>query len=226
MKHKNVYTMILVFVFCTSCKRQNKTDLQKDDIKSDTKDVTASYAPKSIIPTASEKYVIDKKESVVIWKGSMQLAIKGKHTGYIHISKGELLIEKGRLVGGTVDVDMNTIADEKHGSDNELVRHLKSPDFFDAKTFPITTFLITKVAPADGESITVTGDLTIKGITHAVAFPAKIEVKDGVANVNGKVTIDRTRWDVRYNSGKFFANLADKTISDSIEFNIKIVAKK
>jgi len=47
-----------------------------------------------------------------------------------------------------------------------------------------------------------------------------------MVNANGKVIIDRTKWGVRYKSGKFFNNLADKTISDSIEFNIKIVANK
>jgi hypothetical protein len=45
-------------------------------------------------------------------------------------------------------------------------------------------------------------------------------------NANGKVTIDRTKWDIRYRSGKFFANLADEAISDDIEFEMKIVAKK
>src|SRR6185295_9985454 len=147
----------LILVSYTSCKERNKN--------SKSKDVTASYIPSSIIPVAGEKYVIDKKESIVTWKCTMQLALKGGHTGYVDISKGELLIEKGRLVGGMVDVDMNTIADERHDRDNNLVGHLKSPDFFDAKIFPFTTFLITKVAPVDGENITVTGDLTIKGIT-------------------------------------------------------------
>ena len=78
-------------------------------------------------------YVIDKKESVVTWKCSMVFADKGGHTGYVSISKGELMIEKGQLVGGAVEVDMNTVADEHHGSDNDLVEHLKSPDFFDVK---------------------------------------------------------------------------------------------
>jgi hypothetical protein len=40
------------------------------------------------------------------------------------------------------------------------------------------------------------------------------------------MVIDRTKWDIRYKSGKFYDNLANNAISDSIEFNIKIVAKK
>src|SRR5258706_3760045 len=177
-------------------------------------------------PIESEKYVVDKKESVVTWKCSMVLASIGQHTGYVYISKGELMIEKGKLVGGKVEVDMSTIADESHGYENNLVEHLKSPDFFDVKKFPIATFEITKVASGDGENIKVTGDLTIKGITHEVTFPAGIEVKGGVVSANGKVTIDLSQWDVRYGSGKFFVNLADEAISDSIEFDMKIVAKK
>jgi polyisoprenoid-binding protein YceI len=172
-----------------------------------------------------EKYVvIDTKESVVTWKGSMLMG-SNSHTGYVYISKGELKIENGQLVGGSVEVDMNTIEDTDHGSDNNLIMHLKDPDFFDVKKFPISTIAITSVASINVEDKEITGNLTIKGITRAVTFPAKIEVKDGIVKANGKLVIDRTLWDVRYKSGKFYDLLADQTMSDSIEFNIKIVAK-
>ena len=171
-----------------------------------------------------EKYIkIDTKESVVAWKGS---SVEGAHTGYVYISKGELMIENGQLMGGTVEVDMSTIEGDDHRSDNNLIKHLKDPDFFDIKKFPISTIAITRVASINVEDKEITGNLTIKGIAHPVSFPAKVEVNDGIVKANGKLVIDRTKWDVRYNSGKFYDNLADKTISDSIEFNIKIVAKK
>ena len=174
--------------------------------------------------TGDEKYVaIDTKESVVTWKGSNSF---GAHTGYVYLSKGELMIENDQLVGGTVEVDMNTIEDEKYGRDNGLVQHLKNPDFFDVKKFPTATIAITKAEPTAGGDKNITGNLTIKGITNPVGFPAKVEIKDGTVRADGKLVIDRTKWDVRYNSGKFYDNLADKTISDSIEFHVKIVAKK
>lgn len=171
-----------------------------------------------------ERYaVVDRKESVVTWKGSNSFGI---HTGYVYLSKGELLVENGELVGGSVEVDMNTIEDESHRNDNGLIKHLKDPDFFDVKKNPFSTIAITGVAPLDGENKKVTGDLTIKGITHAVSFPAKVEVKAGVVKASGKLVIDRTAWGISYNSGKFFSLLADKAISDSIEFKITIVANK
>ena len=174
----------------------------------------------------NEKYVvIDTKESVVTWKGSMLIG-PNFHTGYVYISKGELMIENGQLVGGTVEVDMNTIEDKNYGSDNNLINHLKNPDFFDVKKFPFSTITITRVASINDKNKKITANLTIKGITHPVTFPAKMEVKDGLVKANGKLIIDRTDWGISYRSGKFYDFLADKAISDSVEFDIKIIAKK
>ncbi|MDR7210297.1 YceI family protein [Flavobacterium piscis] len=192
------------------------------------KEENKNNAPASSLSlhVGNEKYVvIDTKESTVIWKGS-NLIGSNSHTGYVYISKGELIIENGQLMGGTVEVDMNTIEDENHGRNSGLVNHLKDPDFFDVKKFPFSTIVLTKAASINGENKKVAGNLTIKGITHPVIFPAKMEVKEGIVKVKGKLVIDRTKWNVRYKSGKFYDLLADQTISDSIEFHIKIVAKK
>jgi polyisoprenoid-binding protein YceI len=189
-------------------------------------EINASTRFVSLTSTANEKYIIDKKESVVAWKGSMVIASVEEHAGYVYMSKGELMIEKGQLVGGAVEIDMYTIEYKDKQDTNSPVMHLKSPDFFDVIKFPTSTFTITNVASMNGESIKVTGNLTIKGITHAVTFPAKIEVKNGIVNANGKLIIDRTEWGIRYKSGKFYDNLADEAVSDDIEFDMKIVAKK
>jgi polyisoprenoid-binding protein YceI len=171
-----------------------------------------------------EKYIaIDKKESVLTWKGS---SVGGAHTGYVYISQGELMIENDQLVGGTLEVDMRSIEGDDHRSDNNLINHLKDPDFFDVKKFPFSTISITKVVTKNEEENEITGNLTIKGITHLVSFTAKVAVKEEMVKANGKLVIDRTLWDIRYKSDKFFDNLKDQAIADSIEFNVQIVAKK
>ena len=185
---------------------------------------SATASSVSLRHVASEKYIIDTKESVLTWEGSMVFGFEEEHIGYVYTSKGELMIEKGQLVEGTVEVDMNTIEYKDKESKNTPVKHLKSPDYFDVEKFPISTFSITKVAYAVGGNIKVTGNLTIKGITNPVTFPAKIEVKDGIVKANGKVVIDRTQWGIRYRSGKFYDNLADQAVSDDIEIHMKIVA--
>lgn len=190
---------------------------------------TESHVPANAVASqyvSGEKYSIDKKASVVIWRNPKLFAEKGGHSGFVSISRGELIMEKENLVGGFVEVDMNTITDEHHQGNNNLVEHLKDADFFDVKKFPTTEFVLTKVEAATDKSINVTGNLTIKGTKHAVTFPADIDVKAGVITANGKLTIDRTQWGVIYKSGKFFFNLADEAISDFIEFEFRIVAKK
>jgi polyisoprenoid-binding protein YceI len=172
---------------------------------------------------ANEKYIIDTKQTVLEWKASSPM---GGHSGFVYISKGELMVENGQLAGGTVIIDMNTIEDEKHGRDNNLVNHLKDPDFFDVKKFPISTIVITKVESINAENKKITGNLTIKGITHSVAFPTKIEVKNGMIKADGKLMIDRTKWDVRYKSGKFFDDLKDQAIGHEIEFYVRVVGRK
>ncbi|MBO9684923.1 MAG: YceI family protein [Flavisolibacter sp.] len=174
--------------------------------------------------TGNEKYIpIDTKESVVEWKGSNSF---GTHEGYVSISKGELIIENGQLRGGSAVVNMNTIVDEQHSGDNGLIQHLKNPDFFDVEKYPGASIAITRVAEIKTGEIEVTANLTIKGIANTVTFPAKIEIKDEIVKADGSFIIDRTNWGIRYKSGKFFDLLADKTISDYIEFKVKIVAKK
>jgi len=191
-----------------------------------------------------KKYTIDTKQSAVVWKTSMLLASwEGSKflgdrsgTGEVDILKGELMIENRRLVGGTVEVDMNTI---ENFADQRSLNKL--PPFFDVKKFPVSTFSISKVETVnDGKTegkngnmtiegvaaIKVTGNLTIEGITKAVTFPANMLFKDGMDGtvvMNGTLVIDRTDWGINYASEK---HLGEGTISDDVKLFIKVVAKK
>ncbi|GAB2583621.1 hypothetical protein GCM10027190_36050 [Spirosoma areae] len=194
-----------------------------------------------------KKYSIDTKQSVVIWKGSYllgywegsKLVSDGSFKGDVDIVKGELLIENRHLVGGAVEVDMNTIEQK---FDNQR-SYNKLPAFFDVKKFPVSTFAITKVetgndgntkVPNDGSirvnegNIKVTGNLTMEGITKAVTFPAQLYFKDGMdgtVEINGTLILDRTDWGIDYGSEKHFYRSGDG-ISDDFKLFMKIVAKK
>ncbi|RYD69397.1 MAG: YceI family protein, partial [Sphingobacteriales bacterium] len=197
-----------VFLSCGgSVKKENKTN--------------ASATPISLHDGDEKYFSIDTKQSVLTWKGSNSF---GSHDGYVYISKGKLMIENSQVKGGTVEIDMNTIEDKSHQNNSGLIKHLKDPDFFDVKKFPFSSITIIKTESINGASIKVTGNLVIKGISNEVSFPANMEYNNGVVKATGKLVIDRTLWNIRYKSGKFFDKLADQTISDSIEFEIKIVA--
>src|SRR5690606_37744060 len=88
----------------------------------------------------------------------------------------------------------------------DLDAHLKSADFFDVEKYPSVKFDITKVedlaagteSKTVGANKTVSGNLTIKGKTVNVTFPAKVEVTENQANLESKFTINREDWGLAY----------------------------
>ena len=125
----------------------------------------SSVSPEHV---SGEKYIIDTKETVLTWEGSMVFGFEEEHKGYVYVSKGELNIYNDQLVGGAADIDMNTMEYGDKENKNTPIKHLKSPDYFDVEKFPASTFSITRVAYEVRGNIKVTGDLTIKGVTNAV----------------------------------------------------------
>lgn len=152
----------------------------------------------------------------VAWNA--QKRVGASHNGTVEINEAALLVEKGEIVEGTIVVDMNTIVnldltDEKPNT--MLVNHLKSEDFFSVETYPTATFAISSVTKIEGGMYDVTGDMTIKGIENEITFTATIEQDESGLQVNGTAVLDRTLWDVRYGSDKFFDNLGDGLIEDA-----------
>ncbi|HWV29812.1 MAG TPA: YceI family protein, partial [Dyadobacter sp.] len=72
----------------------------------------------------------------------------------------------------------------------------------------------------------VTGDLTIKGITKPVTFPVTVKTTATGAEATGKLVVDRSKYDIKYNSKSFFDNLGDKMIHDDFSIDVKLVAAK
>lgn len=168
----------------------------------------------------------DLNKSTMAWNGKK---VTGEHSGTIKLSDGSLTVDGGKLKGGSFDIDMNSIVctdlTDKEYND-KFIGHMKSEDFFNTAKFPKANFKITKVTPKGGNKYDVTGDLTVKGITKPVSFPAVVNMKDGQAEATGKITIDRTKYDIRYNSKTFFASIGDKAIYDDFTIDFKLVAAK
>lgn len=173
-------------------------------------------------------YVINTKESSVNW---LAKKVTGQHNGTVSLMGGELMIDNGKLSGGKFEIDFKsiTVSDLKDEEMNKkLTNHLKSEDFFAADKHPVGAFEITGVTEtpnsAAGHNYTVKGNMTIKGITKEISFPAKITVENNKATAEANMELDRTEWDIRYGSGKFFENLGDKMIYDKFNLIIKLSA--
>jgi polyisoprenoid-binding protein YceI len=168
---------------------------------------------------------VDAAKSSVKWLGKK---VTGEHTGTIAIKEGNLVVENGKITGGEVVIDMNSIVDTDltdPGYNAKLIGHLKSDDFFSVATYATAELVVTKVESI-GNDHTFSGSLTIKGITNPASFTA-ISATDGKSIIyKGTLAIDRSKYNVRYGSKSFFDNLGDKVIYDefTLEFTL-IVAQ-
>ncbi|MFV0590957.1 MAG: YceI family protein [Draconibacterium sp.] len=165
---------------------------------------------------------VDTKASKVFWNAKK---VTGEHSGVLSLSDGTVSVKNGKVTGATINLDMNSIdcTDLEGEWKDKLIGHLKSDDFFSVEKHPKATFAI-KSVEKDGAQHKVVGDLTIKGIKHEISFPADVKVGEDGITANGTATLDRTQWDIRYNSGKFFDSLGDKMIYDEFEIKFELVA--
>jgi polyisoprenoid-binding protein YceI len=223
MKTKNIiylaFAMLVALSFVPGCGKSGK------EVKMISSEKTGETK------TASQIFKVDTVSSSMNWVGKK---VTGQHNGTIKISGGEVGIDKsGLVVAGNFEMNMKSINNldlDDAGMNNKLINHLKSEDFFSAEKFPTSKFEITKVEtlsdPAKPNfNNTVSGNLTIKGITKSISFPASIKIENGALSAFADFEIDRTQWEIKYGSGKFFENLGDKMINDNFNISFKLIAK-
>lgn len=182
--------------------------------------ISSAFIAPSFKPVA---YKVDPAKSSLTWFGKK---LTGSHNGTIALQSGNLLFEGKKLAGGNFAIDMTTIKDAD-GSD-KLEGHLKADDFFGVDKFANSTFVIKKVVAGKGNALDVTGDLTIKGITNSITFPAALawNADGSVTATAAKVVIDRTKYGIKFRSKGVFPDVGDKMIYDDFELSIKLVASK
>ena len=95
--------------------------------------------------------------------------------------------------------------------------------FFEVEKYPTATYKITSVKKSTNKAFpfTVNGNLTAKGKTNAVSFPAKINLKNGVLKiVSDKFSFDRQKFGISYAS-----TMKDVVLKDDIDMTINVTAK-
>jgi len=160
-------------------------------------------------------------ESKVEWTARK---VTGKHTGMVNIKEGIVHLTDGKLTKAHITIDMTSIivTDLSGNSKTKLEGHLKSEDFFGVDKYPTASLITTSVIAVSDEDYRITADLTIRGITHPITFDAHLipNGKKYVAHAN--LVIDRSLYDVKYRSGKFYDDLGDATIYDEFDLAITL----
>jgi polyisoprenoid-binding protein YceI len=125
-------------------------------------------------------------------------------------------------------VEVSIVANSISTGNEQRDGHLLSGDFFESEQFPTITFRSTDVS-RDGDDWTITGDLTIKGVTHSIAVPFEFSgsAQDPFGNTRvgfeGGTTIKRSDWGMSFNAA---LETGGVLVSDKIKLEFDISAIK
>lgn len=222
-----VFAALLTFAACTDAPDSDKAK---------------SGEAKEVAANADQTWQVKTNDSKIEWIGTK---VSGYHTGVIPIKNGDLFVKDGAVTGGkfVLDVAGITVSGPKEvdaESNAKLLGHLKSGDFFDVEKHPEAVFELTGLKPFEGSvkdtadprqdeineykvgnpTHTVSGNMTIKGVTKNIEFPARITVNGDNAEAIAKFNIDRKEWNIVY-PGK-----PDDLIRDEIHLGVSIKAAK
>lgn len=197
-----ILTILLTALFVCSC---------SNPATNQPKAVTSDAAPTSSTSAGGEKYRITPDTSKITFVGSK---VTGKHDGGFEKFSGTIDYNgKPETSKVTITIDTNSITTDTP----DLTKHLKTADFFDVAKFPEAKFESTAIKPGGdkGATHTVTGNLTLHGVTKSVTFPANIVVAPDAITVDSTFAINRKDFGIN------FAGASDNLIRDDVVLTLK-----
>lgn len=160
----------------------------------------SSLALLSAAPLRADTYQIDPVHSSVLFK-VRHLGVADFYGRFNEIS-GTVNFDKASPAKSSITAEVKVESVDTHNEKRN--QHLKSPDFFNAKEFPVISFKSTKVEPAGADAFKVTGDFTLHGVTKSITFTfhkggegkgMQGEVRSGGG---GEITIKRSDYGMNF----------------------------
>ena len=172
-------------------------------------------------PATGSGLAITPANSKIEFVGSK---VTGSHNGGFKAFSGSFepagdKIEAGKL---KAEIDMNSL----YSDNDNLTTHLKNADFFDVAKFSKANFESTEIKPGANDpkfkdaTHTVTGDLTLHGVTKSISFPAKISGGADALNLDSEFSINRKDFGISY------AGKTNDLIRDGVVIKLSIHATK
>ena len=171
----------------------------------------------STVSVSAQTKKVDAAKSSINW---LAKKVTGQHSGTVNLKDGALVFKGKKLVGGNFTADMTSLTSTDLTGEwlGKLNGHLKSEDFFNTAKFTTATLVFKTVTAKGTNAYTVTGDLTIKGITKPVTF----ELATTANSATTKFMVDRTVYDIKYGSKSFFESIGDKAIDNEFELTVAL----
>ena len=172
--------------------------------------LTASLIIAASAPAlAAQNYEIDKNHS--------QVVISWDHLGFSKPSatfgqiSGDFRLDTADLTKSSISVTL-PLAGMQSGV-AKLDDDLKSPGFFDAAQFPLITFKSGKVEKSGSDGLTISGELTVHGVTRPIVLNAHVNKigdnpmgKGPSAGFDAETTLKRSEFGV----GKLVPAISDE----------------
>jgi polyisoprenoid-binding protein YceI len=144
--------------------------------------------------------------------------VTAQHPIIFHTFTGQIGLTDGKVEGIKYTVEMKDL----EADHPKLTAHLLEEDFFDVAKHPTSGFESTKIvegSKTEGATHTVSGNLTIRGNSKAVTFPATIEIKGSDVTAKASFVIDRQDFKITYPGRK------DDLIKDNVALTIELNSK-
>lgn len=175
--------------------------------------------PQTPVQPGAKSFSITTAQSKVIAIGTK---VTGRHEIAFPIKEGQLAVSEEKcLTGGKITMDLTKleVLDLKGDLKAKLEKHLRSEDFFFTEKHPEAVFEITGCKKANGDTVLLSGNLTLRGQTKNVEFPAVLHLHDSGLHAKANFNINRQAWGIAY-KGK-----ADDLIRDEVNINLDITAQ-
>lgn len=158
-------------------------------------------------------YKVDPNHTQVVWQvNHMGFSML---EGMFGASEGTLTLDPARPQASKLSVTFPI--DQLSVTSDRFAEHLKSPDFFNAAQFPEGRFESTAVR-VNGNQATITGNLTLKGVTKPVTLQARF-VGAGVNPMNKKTNFG-FRATGQIKRSDFGLGMAAPVVSDTVDLSI------
>jgi polyisoprenoid-binding protein YceI len=174
---------------------------------------------------AKVKWNLDASHSSVDFSVRHMMIAKVK--GTFHTFDASIEADPADLT--TADIEFNVDLSSIDTRNNDRDAHLRSADFFDVDNHPKMTFKSTSIRKIGDDEYEVTGDLTIRGVTHPETFTVVYEGggKDPWGNEKAgfSVTgsIDRTKYGLVWNAA---LETGGVLVGEEVKVSLEIEAAK
>jgi polyisoprenoid-binding protein YceI len=168
---------------------------------------------------------VDTAKSEIGWSAK---SVSDTHFGKVQLSKATLEFKNSKLVGGTFEIDMNTITAEDitdPENNQHFIQHITTEHFFETDRFPTASFVIVDVQPINESDYTVKGNITIKGITVEIQFKAKVIEVSNVKTASATIVLNKNVFGIEYGGKDKPGSEKDWFIYDEFTLNVNIVSE-